>query len=58
MKHLHCIQAVEEVSYNFNSLTSVQRQFLVVNPNDIFLRFIYEIGMIFDDDTGTCMFLL
>jgi len=53
LKCLCCIQAVEEVTGNYNKLSDVQRKFLVVNTNDIFLRFIYEIGMIFDDATRT-----
>lgn len=39
------------MSRNYHNLSSVQRQFVAVNTNDLFLRFIYEIGMIFDDDT-------
>ena len=51
-----CIQVVQEVSHNYKYLSDRQRKFVAVNTNDIFLRFIYEIGMIFDDDTR--MFLL
>ena len=50
------MQAVREVSYNYNKLSDIQRKFVAVNPNDIFLRFIYEIGMIFDDDTRTLLY--
>ena len=53
---MYCVQAVQEVSRNYSSLTDVQRKFLAVNTNDFFLRFIYEIGMIFDDDTRTLLF--
>jgi len=45
------MQAVQEVSRNYRNLNDTQRKFIAVNTNDIFLRFIYEIGMIFDDDT-------
>lgn len=44
-------EAVQEVSHNYNSLSAMQRKFVAVNTKDIFLRFIYEIGMIFDDET-------
>jgi len=44
---------VQELSRNYQNLTDTQRKFIAVNSNDIFLRFIYEIGMIFDDDTRT-----
>ena len=51
-------QAVQEVSRHYNSLSAIQRKFVAVDTKDIFLRFIYEIGMIFDDDTRTSLLLL
>ena len=51
-------QAVQEVSHNYNNLSAMQRKFVAVNTKDIFLRFIYEIGMIFDDETRTSSLLL
>lgn len=44
-------EAVQEVSRNYQNLSSTQRQFVSVNTNDLFFRFVYEIGMIFDDNT-------
>ncbi|CAD5113271.1 DgyrCDS2450 [Dimorphilus gyrociliatus] len=42
---------IPEIQKNYNLLTQSQRHFIAVNAEDIFLQFIYEIGMIFDDAT-------
>jgi len=44
------------VSRNYGNLSDEQRKFVAVNTDDIFLRFIYEIGMIFDDETRVYLF--
>ena len=39
------------MSRNYLALSDVQRRFVAVNSKDFFFRFVYEIGLIFDDDT-------
>jgi hypothetical protein len=43
--------AIWELRRSYDSLSPQQRQFVAADPTDFFFRFIYEIGMIFDDDT-------
>ena len=44
---------ITEVKENLAKMTDEQREFLRVNQKDILRSFIYEIGMIMDDETGT-----
>jgi len=44
--------AIREIRKNYNELSTKQRQFIKVDASDIFFRFIYEIGMIFDDNSN------
>ena len=50
-------QVIQEVRRNYWELSSQQRQFVEINSADLFFRFVYEIGMIFDDDTGAYVLL-
>ena len=45
-------QAVREIKNNYADLSVHQRRWLKVNPEDMMGSFIYEIGMMFDDETG------
>jgi hypothetical protein len=47
-------QAIQEIQNNYADLTYQQRKWLRINPTDIIGKFVYEIGMMFDDDTGQC----
>lgn len=49
--------AIREVRKNYRDLTPAQRVFIRVDPRDLFFRFIYEIGMIFDDSSSKFMAL-
>ncbi|XP_046380217.1 m-AAA protease-interacting protein 1, mitochondrial-like [Haliotis rufescens] len=42
-------EAIQEIRNSYADLDVGQRRFICVNPRDIFFRFVYEIGMIFDD---------
>ena len=48
-----CLKAIAEIQRNYEELNEEQRDFISVDPNDFFFRFIYETGMIFDDKSGT-----
>jgi len=43
-------EAVREIHQNYEQMDTLQKQFIKVNPKDIFFKAIYEIGMIFDDE--------
>ncbi|GAB1602797.1 uncharacterized protein LOC115232575 [Argonauta hians] len=43
-------EALQEIQNNYADLSVSQRSSLAIRPEDIFLRFIYEIGMMFDDN--------
>ncbi|ESO05479.1 hypothetical protein HELRODRAFT_171110 [Helobdella robusta] len=45
-------KAVEEIKQNYNLLTEGQKKFIMVDPRNIFLKFVYEIGMIFEDKSN------
>ena len=47
------LKAIAEIQRNYEELNEEQRDFISVDPNDFFFRFIYETGMIFDDKSGT-----
>lgn len=44
--------ALQEIQNNYADLSMSQRNFLAIKPEDLFLRFIYEIGMMFDDSAN------
>ena len=44
--------AISEIKKNYEELDQYQREFIRINPDDLFLKFIYEIGMIFDDNSS------
>jgi len=52
LENLVTREATREIQRNYQDLEAEQRQFIRVDPADIFLRFIYEIGIIFDDNTN------
>ena len=45
-------EAIKEIKHNYEELNTKQKEFIRVYSEDIFLRFIYEIGMIFDDTSS------
>jgi len=45
-------QAISEIRQNYNKLNDTQRQMIALKPEDIFYKIIYEIRMIFNDETN------
>jgi len=45
-------EAVIEIQKNYQELDLKQKEIIVISPADLFLRYIYEIGIIFDDSTN------
>ena len=45
-------QAIPEIRQNYEKLSAKQRDIVAMDPSDVFVCFIYEIGMIFDDQTS------
>ncbi|XP_064598480.1 m-AAA protease-interacting protein 1, mitochondrial-like [Liolophura sinensis] len=45
-------EAIQEIQNNFADLNLEEKRKLSVKASDIFFKFVYEIGMIFDDDTN------
>merc|ERR1711862_983192 len=45
-------QAISEIRQNFNELSDDQKILIALKPEDIFYRFISDIGMIFNDETN------
>jgi len=45
-------EAVQEIEKNYQQLDLKQREMILVNPTDLFIRYIYEIGIIYDDSTN------
>ena len=43
---------IDEVKAHYQMLSPQQKEVLAVDPRDLFIKFIYEIGMIFDDQTS------
>ncbi|XP_074662938.1 m-AAA protease-interacting protein 1, mitochondrial-like [Tubulanus polymorphus] len=52
LKDLIDQQALEEAQHYLSLMSAAQKQQVAVNKDDMFLRYIHEIGMIFDDETG------
>ncbi|XP_029658399.1 uncharacterized protein LOC115232575 [Octopus sinensis] len=50
LQHIVEPEALQEIQNNYADLSYSQRTSLAIKPEDIFLRFIYEIGMMFDDN--------
>nr|KAG5713547.1 hypothetical protein BaRGS_024595 [Batillaria attramentaria] len=44
-------QAIQEIQNNYADLTYQQRRWLRITPSELIGKFVYEIGMMFDDDT-------
>ncbi len=44
--------AINEISAHFQMLSPHQKAIIAIDPKDLFVKFIYEIGMIFDDQTS------
>lgn len=44
-------EALEEIKKNYYRLSHDQRKFIAIDTKDLFLKLIYEIGMIFDDES-------
>lgn len=51
-----CLQAIQEIQNNYADLNYQQRRWLQIIPSEIIGKFVYEIGMMFDDDTGLSYF--
>ncbi|KAL8618003.1 hypothetical protein ACOMHN_040227 [Nucella lapillus] len=51
LKGLVADEAVPEIQNNYADLTYQQRRWLKVKPSEVIGKFVYEIGMMFDDDT-------
>jgi len=45
-------QAIWEIRRNYDQLNAAQKEIIAIKQEDIFYKFIYEIGMIFDDETN------
>jgi len=45
-------EAVQEIEKNYDQLEVRHREIIPIDPTDLFLRYIYEIGIIFDDSTN------
>jgi hypothetical protein len=52
MHFMGVFQAIQEVRQHYMKLSQKQRDFIAVNTQDFFSRFVFEIGMIFNDDTS------
>jgi len=52
LKGLVTREAISEIEKNYQKLETKQKQFIAINPKDLFIRFVYEIGIIFDEETN------
>jgi len=52
LKGLVTREAINEIERNYRKLGASQKQFIAVNPKDLFIRFVYEVGIIFDEQTN------
>ncbi|PVD38142.1 hypothetical protein C0Q70_00753 [Pomacea canaliculata] len=51
LKGLVVDEAIQEIQNNYADLNYQQRRWLQIIPSEIIGKFVYEIGMMFDDDT-------
>lgn len=58
LEHLVSRDAIHEIKQNYEELNDEQREFIRIDPEDIFLKFIYEIGMIFDDSSSKLFYYI